>query len=238
MDQKVVCAVSLLQGAAYDCWKLVLRNPLLPDPVTWDYFVTEFNTKYVTNDYKESKWKQFLTLRQGKLTVAEYEKEFNRLSKYAPESVLTKKFRCIQFEEGLHESIKRYLMAVTSLQVVNFYQLVQAAIKIEKSEMKSQERKKEKKFSRRGYSSGKRPRESQVDSVQGSATRGRRQRPTMTQGSGRGTSTGQEERHAYRHCHKYHLGICRWVTGGCFRCGSTDHVIANYPRGLGSSRNL
>ena len=109
VDQKVTCVVSLLQGAAYDWWKLVLRNPLLPDPVTWDYFVTEFNTKYVTDDYKESKWKKLLTLRQGKMTVAEYEKEFIRFSKYAPESVLTEKFRCGQFEEGLHESIKRYL---------------------------------------------------------------------------------------------------------------------------------
>ena len=98
-----------------------MRNPLRPDPVTWDYFVIEFNTKYVTDDYKESKWKQFLTLRQGKLTVVEYEKEFSHLSKYAPESVLTEKFRCKQFEEGLHESIKRYLTAVTLLQVVNFY---------------------------------------------------------------------------------------------------------------------
>ena len=214
-----------------------MRNPLLPDPVTWDYFVTKFNTKCVTDDYKESKWKQFFTLRQGNLTVVEYEKEFSRLSKYAPESVLTEKFRCRQFEEGLHESIKRYLMAVTSLQVVNFYQLVQAAIKIEKSEMKSQERKKEKKFSRGGSSSGKRPRESQVDSVQGSATRGRRPGPTMTQSSGRGTLTGQEERHASLYCHKYHLGICRQVTGGCFRCGNTDHMIANYPRGSRIFRN-
>ena len=199
--------------------------------------VIEFNMKYATDDYKESKWKKFLTLRQGKMTVAEYEKEFSRLSKYAPESVLTEKFRCGQFEEGLHESIKRYLTAVTSLQVVNFYQLVQAAIKIEKSEMKSQERKKEKKFSRGGSSSGKRPRESQVDSVQGSATRGRRQGPTMTQSSGRGTSTGQEEKHVCPHCHKYRSGICKQVTGGCFRCGSTDHVISNCLRGSGSSRN-
>ena len=97
--------------------------------------------------------------------MAEYEKELSRLSKYAPESILTKKFRCRQFKERLHESIKRYLTTVTSLQVVNFYQLVQAAIKIEKFEIKSQERKKEKKFSRGGSSSGKRPRESQVDSV-------------------------------------------------------------------------
>ena len=46
--------------------------------------------------------------------------------------------------------------------------------------MKSQERKKEKRFSRGGSSSGKKHRESQVDLVQGSAIRGRRQRPTMT----------------------------------------------------------
>ena len=82
--------------------------------------------------------------------MAECEKEFSCLSKYAPESVLSEKFRCRQFEEGLHESIKRYLTAVTSLQVVNFYQLVQAAIKIKKSEMKSQERKKEKIFFKKG----------------------------------------------------------------------------------------
>ena len=149
--------------------------------------------------------------------MAEYEKEFSRLSKYAPKSILTEKFRCGQFEEGLHESIKRYLTAVTSLQVVNFYQLIQAAIKIEKSEIKSQERKKGKKFSRRGSSSGKRPRESEVDSVQGSATRGRRQGPTMTQGSGRGTSTEQEERSACPHYHRNHYGLCRLVIGGCFR---------------------
>ena len=116
--------------------------------------------------------------------MAEYEKEFSHLSKYASESILTEKFRCGQFEEGLHESIKRYLTVVTSLQVVNFYQLVQAAIKIEKSKMKSQERKKDKNFSRGGSSSGKRPRESEVDTVQGSATRGRRQGPARTEGSG------------------------------------------------------
>ena len=63
-------------------------------------------------------------------------------------------------------------------------------MKIEKSEMKSRERNRERKFSKGGSSSGKRTRESQVNSVQGSATRGRRQGPTMTQGSGRGILIG------------------------------------------------
>ena len=96
-----------------------------------------------------------------------------------------------------------YLIAVTLLQAVNFYQLMQAAMKIEKSETNSQES--ERKFSRGSSSSGKRARESQVESVQGSTTRGRRQGPTMTQGFGRGTPTGQEERPECPHCHKRHL---------------------------------
>ena len=41
-EQMAKCAVSLLQGASYDWWKLVLRNPLLPDPISWDFFVREF----------------------------------------------------------------------------------------------------------------------------------------------------------------------------------------------------
>ena len=61
--------------------------------------------------------------------MAKYEKEFSCLSKYAPKLVLTKTFRCRHFENGLKESIKRYLIVVTSLQTVNFYQLVQAAMK-------------------------------------------------------------------------------------------------------------
>ena len=72
--------------------------------------------------------------------MAEYEQEFSRLRKYAPEPVLTETFRCRQFEDDLKESRKRYLTVVTSLQVVNFYQLVQVAMKIEKFEMTSQER--------------------------------------------------------------------------------------------------
>ena len=104
-EQMAKCAVSLLQGAAYDWWKLVLRHPVLPGPISWDFFVQDFRTKYVTDDYKETKWKQFLNLKQGKLTVAEYEKEFSRLSKYAPELVLIETFRCRQFENGLKESI-------------------------------------------------------------------------------------------------------------------------------------
>ena len=91
-EQKAKCVVSLLQGVAYDWWKLVLRNPLLLEPNSWDLFAQEFQTKYVTDDYKETKWKQFLNMKQGNLIVVEYEKEFSRLSKYASELVVDPQF--------------------------------------------------------------------------------------------------------------------------------------------------
>ena len=164
-DQRASCAVSLLQGEAYDWWKLVLKSPRIPNLLTWEFFVQEFRAKYVTNMYTDSKWKHFLNLKQRNLSMAEYEKEFSHLNKYAPKLVLTKAFRCRQFEDGLHDSIKRYLAPMTSLQTVDFYQLVQAAMKVERLETSSKEKSQNNKFFREASSSsGKRAREHQTQS--------------------------------------------------------------------------
>ena len=130
-----------------------------------------------------------------------------------------------------------YMLFVTSLQQVNFYQLVQATMKVEKSKMSNQERNQKRKFVRGGSSSGKRIRESQVESVYSSTTKGRRQGPTIAPSSSRGTSTGQGEIPECPHCHKRHSSICRWLTGGCFRCGSTNYLLENYLRDSGEFRN-
>ena len=59
----------------------------------------------------------------------------------------------------------------------------------------------------------------------------------MTLGFGIGNSTEQGERTECPHCHKYHYGTCRLITEGCFRCGSTCHLIVNCLRGFGTFRN-
>ena len=103
-------------------------------------------------------------MKQRNLSVAEYEKEFSILSKYALEVVLTEAFQCRQFDDGLHDSIKRYLAPVTSLQQVNFYQVVQAAMKVERLETSSKEKSQKKKLSKGvSSSSGKRARDVQVE---------------------------------------------------------------------------
>ena len=39
LEQMAKCVVSLFQGTTYDRWKLILRNPLLLVPISWDFFV-------------------------------------------------------------------------------------------------------------------------------------------------------------------------------------------------------
>ena len=216
----------------------MLKSPGIPTPLTWEFFVQEFRAKYVTDMYRESKWKQFLNTKQRNLFVAEYEKEFSHLNKYAPEAVLIETFRCRQFEDGLHDSIKRYLAPVTSLQQVNFFQLVQPAMKVERLETSSKERSQKKKLSRGALSSsGKRVRESPTQSEYIFATRGRRQGFNVTPSTGRGTSVRQGEIPECPHCHRRHLGVCRLLIGGCFRCGGTEHFMKNCPNDSRDNRN-
>ena len=125
--------------------------------------------------------------------MAEYEKEFSHLSMYASEAVLIEAFWCRQFEDGLDESIKKYLAPVMSLQQVDFYQPMQVAMKVEKSKVSSKERFQKRKFSRGGSSSSKKARDNKAESVYSSVGRGRRQGPTSTPSSGRGMSLRQGE---------------------------------------------
>ena len=216
----------------------MLKRPGIPNPMTWEFFVQEFKAKYVTDMYKESKWKQFLNMMQRNLFMAEYEKEFSHLSKYALETVLTETFRCRQFEDGLHDSIKRYLAPVTSLQQVNFYQLVQNAMKVERLETSNKERSQKKKLSRGAlFSSRKRSRKSPAQSEYSSTTRDRRQGSNVALSTCRGASVGQGEIPTCTHFHRRHSGVCKLLKGGCFRCGSLEHLIAQCPRDSGDNRS-
>ena len=97
---------------------------------------------------------------------------------------------------------------MTSLQTVDFYQLVQPAMKVERLETSSKERSQKKKFCRgASSSSGKRARESPGQSEYSSATRGRRQGNTRIPSTGRGASIGQGETLECPHCHRRRLGV-------------------------------
>ena len=74
---------------------------------------------------------------------------------------------------------------------MNFYQLVQAVMKVERLEMSSKERSQKNKFSRGALSSSRKiAKESPSQLEYSSATRGRRQGSNAAPSSGRGASIG------------------------------------------------
>ena len=112
-------------------------------------------------------------------------------------------------------------------------------MKVERLETSSKEISQKKKFSRGTSSSlGKRARESPAQSEHNSATRGRRQGSNVAPSSVRGASVERGEIPECPHCHRRHLGVYRLLTGGCFRCGTTDHLIAQCPRESGNNRSM
>ena len=77
---------------------------------------------------------------------------------------------------------------------MNFYHLVQVAIKVERFEASSRERFQKKRFSKgASSSSGKRVRESQEESVYSSTTRGRSQGISIVPSTGRDASARPRE---------------------------------------------
>ncbi|XP_016742963.1 uncharacterized protein [Gossypium hirsutum] len=65
----------------------------------------EFRKKYISQWFIDQKRKELLELKQGRMTVTEYESEFVRLSKYARECASTDATMCKRFKDRLNEDI-------------------------------------------------------------------------------------------------------------------------------------
>ena len=75
-EEKFDYAVFLLQGDAYSWWKTVPHSRVQPPVLTWEDFLREFNEKYAPAVYKREKQREFIELKQGSISVAEYGLKF------------------------------------------------------------------------------------------------------------------------------------------------------------------
>ncbi|KAA3487306.1 Protein MCM10 [Gossypium australe] len=122
------CAISLLRDTTYQWWNTLIS--VVPrERVTWDFFQVEFRKKYISQRFLDQKNKEFLELKQGRMTMTEYERKFVRLSKYAREYVSTEEIMCKRFVDGLNKDIK---LLVRILELKEFVVLVNRACKAEK----------------------------------------------------------------------------------------------------------
>ncbi|XP_017625078.1 uncharacterized protein LOC108468723 [Gossypium arboreum] len=104
-EQKLKGFVSLLRDEAYQWW-LTVKEGTQPDRLTWDLFKTTYQSKYVGASYIDARRCEFLNLTQRDRSVAECEAEFLRLSRYARGMVTNEYERCVQFEDGLRDSLR------------------------------------------------------------------------------------------------------------------------------------
>ncbi|XP_043811679.1 uncharacterized protein LOC110607815 [Manihot esculenta] len=109
----VAYAVALLQEEAYQWWDTTSQT-VQPEQRTWEFFLAEFRKMYIGDLYLDEKRREFMYLRQGRMIVSEYEKDFIRLSKYARKMVPTEEARSHPIKEFSAMKTDRGLLHATS----------------------------------------------------------------------------------------------------------------------------
>ncbi|XP_040862763.1 uncharacterized protein [Glycine max] len=77
--------------------------------VTWDVFKRVFLEKYFPEDVRNKKEMEFLELKQGSMTVAEYAAKFEELVRYFPhyQGKDGESSKCVKFLNGLRPEVKQ-----------------------------------------------------------------------------------------------------------------------------------
>ena len=101
-----------------------------PESITWKFFLDEFKKHYVGHVYLANMRREFHNLRQRQMSVTEYRREFKRLSKYAPEILVSEEEKCLRFEDDLNDHIRAH---VTGFFHDDFSKFVTCALNVERA---------------------------------------------------------------------------------------------------------
>jgi hypothetical protein len=103
-------------------------RPCCTDTITWQEFTESFRSHHIPAGVMRLKKKEFLSLKQEGMLVAEYQDRFIELSRYAPEEVVDDPKKQERFLEGLAGPLRYQLTAHT---FPSFQQLLDKAIVLE-----------------------------------------------------------------------------------------------------------
>jgi hypothetical protein len=85
--EKVLYASGRLTGHAADWWDSYIAAHDAADTITWTEFATQFKNYHIPTGLMNIKKKEFMSLKQGSMSVSEYHDRFIQLSRYAPDEV-------------------------------------------------------------------------------------------------------------------------------------------------------
>ncbi|XP_050907359.1 uncharacterized protein LOC127120836 [Lathyrus oleraceus] len=108
--QKVQFGTHMLSEEAENWWDNTRQRIEVPGAeMTWVRFKTAFLEKYFPADVRCKKEMEFLELKQGNMSVADYASKFEELVQYCPHynAADAEESKCVKFENGLRPEIKQ-----------------------------------------------------------------------------------------------------------------------------------
>ena len=91
--------------------------------ITWDNFCQDFKAHHIPTSDVESKREEFRNLKQGSMSVYQYNVKFHNLALFARQDVLDEKSMIYQFRGGLREDLQLALILVEPTQFDQFYNM-------------------------------------------------------------------------------------------------------------------
>ncbi|XP_071925131.1 transposon Tf2-1 polyprotein [Coffea arabica] len=255
-ERQVTFAAFQFEGAARSWWNLIRTNwDRNHTPRTWANFTREFNAKFLPPLIQEKREDDFIKCKQGAMSVAEYEVQFTKLSRFAPELVTTEQRRVRRFVQGLNVEIQEGLAAV---RIDTFADAVEKAQRVEVARAQVKSFQAKKRFAPsssreptygnappakmgRGTLGANRPGAPRGAQARGNGTRnaggrsnGNRVGP-IGRGQPKNTSQGGRaivSQVSCTFCKKsgHTIDGCWKKQGKCLRCGSSEHQISGCPK--------
>ncbi|XP_016752377.1 uncharacterized protein [Gossypium hirsutum] len=111
-EQKLKRVVALLRDEAYQWWLTVKEDTQL-GRLTWDFFKTAFQAKYVAANYTDARRQEFFNLTQGDRLVAEYEREYDFFA-LVEKAKIAEKVKCTERQNRDRGKSKRDLEPLSS----------------------------------------------------------------------------------------------------------------------------
>ena len=96
--------VYILRKDAKIWWEVVMKSRDVARMV-WAEFLREFNSKYYSQAVINCKVVEFTRLQEGNLSVLEYVRQFDQLSRYALDMIQTEMSKVWRFLSGLRPSL-------------------------------------------------------------------------------------------------------------------------------------
>ncbi|WVZ80301.1 hypothetical protein U9M48_027791 [Paspalum notatum var. saurae] len=134
--ERVLYGFGQLRGAALDWWESY--RPQDRDAFTWAQFRENFRNHHVLAGLMKMKKKEFLSLKQGSMSVTVYRDKFLQLARYATVEVAEDREKQEYFLEGVNDELQYQLMNHT---FPSFHQLVDRALFTERKLQEIEERK-------------------------------------------------------------------------------------------------